>query len=201
MASTERTIRPRAVPISTLNRADWNPRTISRDRLDNLKRSVEADPDFMWMRPILATKDGEVYAGNQRLQACIELGWTDVPAILADVPDALAKQRATRDNNQWGEWDEEALEGIIAGIYESDPDAPKTLGFTDEEITNLLLSAGVGTTDRPYQSGDGGVTYREPSGRDGEEPEAPSEFKQYDADIQTEYKCPSCSYEWSGRAK
>ncbi len=29
-------------------------------------------------------------------------------------------------------------------------------------------------------------------------PEAPAEFPRFDGDIDTEYRCPSCQYEWSG---
>jgi hypothetical protein len=32
-------------------------------------------------------------------------------------------------------------------------------------------------------------------------PPAPEEFKEYGEDIQTEYTCPKCGYEWSGRPK
>lgn len=31
-------------------------------------------------------------------------------------------------------------------------------------------------------------------------PEAPDDFPGYDDDIETEYKCPKCGYEWSGSA-
>ncbi len=33
------------------------------------------------------------------------------------------------------------------------------------------------------------------------EAEAPSDFKEYDETIETEFKCPKCSYEWSGKPK
>jgi len=31
--------------------------------------------------------------------------------------------------------------------------------------------------------------------------EAPEDFKDVDEDIETEHRCPSCGYEWSGKAK
>ena len=30
---------------------------------------------------------------------------------------------------------------------------------------------------------------------------APEEFKEFGDDIVTEYRCPKCAYEWSGKAK
>ena len=34
-----------------------------------------------------------------------------------------------------------------------------------------------------------------------EEPEPPSEFPEYSDDLATEYCCPACGHEWSGKAK
>lgn len=31
--------------------------------------------------------------------------------------------------------------------------------------------------------------------------ESPEEFKEYDAEIKTDYCCPKCGYEWSGKSK
>ncbi|MBV8431306.1 MAG: ParB N-terminal domain-containing protein [Acetobacteraceae bacterium] len=92
------------VPLTQLHPAPWNPRHIKDPRFDQLCRSMEADPDFLWQRPVLATQDGTVFAGNMRLRAAQQLGWTDIPAILCDIPEQLAKERALRDNNQFGEW-------------------------------------------------------------------------------------------------
>ena len=55
------------VPVSLLARwpAPWNPRSIKDERFQNLCRSLEADPDFLQLRPILATADGTIFAGLQ----------------------------------------------------------------------------------------------------------------------------------------
>lgn len=124
---------PKLVPVSALRQAPWNPRRTSRARLDALKRAIAADPEFLWMRPILASADGTVYAGNQRLAAAVELGMTEVPAIVADVPDDLARARAVRDNVHAGEWAEDALADIVA----ASPDA-SALGLADTELAWLI---------------------------------------------------------------
>jgi len=33
------------------------------------------------------------------------------------------------------------------------------------------------------------------------EPDAPDDFSSYDEDIETQYHCPKCDYEWSGKPK
>jgi hypothetical protein len=129
----------RAIPVEHLRRADWNPKTIRRDRLDSLKESIRDDPSFMWRRPILAMQDGTVYAGNMRLQACVELGWTTVPALLEDVPESLARQRALRDNNSWGEWDDAALTVFLRNL-DADVDVGN-VGFTDRELAAIMAEA------------------------------------------------------------
>lgn len=94
------------IPLSKLHPAEWNPRTLKEDRFKNLCKSIENDPEFMELRPILATKSGEIYGGNMRYRAVQHLGWKDVPAVLSDIPEKLAKERAVKDNSQFGEWDD-----------------------------------------------------------------------------------------------
>lgn len=133
----------RAVPIEQLRTATDNPRFIRRDRLDNLKESIERDPDFMWRRPVLARTDGTIYAGNQRYRACTELGWKTIPAIVSDITESLAQQRGLRDNNTWGDWDDEALIQFIQDIARTDADGTATLGFNDVAIRTMLAESDV----------------------------------------------------------
>ena len=89
---------PQMVSLVALTPAAWNPRSINDERFTNLCRSLEADPDFLQLRPILATTDGTIWAGNMRYRAAQKLGWETIPAILVDIPEALAKERALKDN-------------------------------------------------------------------------------------------------------
>jgi DNA modification methylase len=127
----------RAVPIAELHAAPWNPRSISDERFANLCRSIEADPELLWRRPILAQTDGTVYAGNMRLRAAQHLGMTTIPAIVEDVPDRLARERALRDNQQWGEWTEDDLAALLRSLGESGSDLG-LLGFDERELQQLL---------------------------------------------------------------
>lgn len=135
------------VPVGTLRPAPWNPRTITDERFQNLCRSLEADPEFLWRRPILATAAGDVLAGNMRLRAVLHLGWAEVPAIVDDVSEQLAKERALRDNGQWGEWEDQDLAALLRDLAENASDVT-LLGFDGRELNHLLaLSAPARRTD------------------------------------------------------
>lgn len=67
---------------------------------------MEKDPEYMELRPILATKNGTIYCGNMRYRAAQHLGWEDIPCALTDIPEKLAKERAVKDNSNFGEWDD-----------------------------------------------------------------------------------------------
>jgi ParB-like nuclease family protein len=120
-----------------LTPAFWNPRSMKDERFLHLCLSLEADPDFLQLRPILATNDGTIFAGNMRFRAAQQLGWETVPAILVDIPERLAKERAMRDNAQWGEWEEDDLAKLIAELN-AQGSSLDLLGFDERELQSLL---------------------------------------------------------------
>lgn len=136
-----------SVPLSRLKPAPWNPRLIRDERFRSLVRSLEADPEFMQLRPILATKDGTIYAGNMRYRAAAKAGWTEVPVIIDDIDELTAKARAVRDNNGWGEWQDEELAELLHGIGDAGIELGD-LGFDDKELNRILgLAPTEGLTD------------------------------------------------------
>jgi DNA modification methylase len=145
------------VPLEQLTPAPWNPRHIDKNRLKNLAESIRADPNFLLRRPILAQQSGEIYAGNQRWHAAKLLfsqGWTPpwetqtVPADLDDVPDQLARERALRDNNAWGAWDDDSLARLLGDLRDAGSDTG-LLGFDDRELSQLLSRLGDGRELNP----------------------------------------------------
>lgn len=126
-----------AVALPELHPAPWNPRTITDERFQNLCRSIQADPEFLWRRPVLAQRDGTIYAGNLRFRAAVHLGMETVPAIIEDVSDQVAKERALRDNQQWGEWVDDDLSALLARLREDGSDLA-LLGFDERELQQLL---------------------------------------------------------------
>ena len=134
------------VPLAKLTPAPWNPRTIRDERFKNLCESVQADPEFLWRRPILAMADGTIYAGNMRYRAASHLGLKSVPAIVEDVPEKLAKERALRDNAQWGDWQDEQLAEMVYQMAADGSDV-KLLGIEQDELARLLGVVGAGGTE------------------------------------------------------
>ncbi len=138
----------RMVKLSRLRPSEWNPRTIRQPAFKSLMRSLEADPDFLWRRPILANQDGEIFAGNMRFRAAEALEWTEIPVILEEVPDELAKARALRDNNEWGDWQEDELAALL---QELGGELAADVGFDDSYLKNLLDTVGGSGSKDPDQ--------------------------------------------------
>lgn len=112
------------IKISELTLLKNNPRFITDDNFQRLKRDIESDPDFLEKRPVLVNKVWDtltVYWGNQRVRAAKELGWDTIPCdIEENVPEDIMKKRVFVDNTEYGqtdydvianEWDVEEIKG------------------------------------------------------------------------------------------
>lgn len=124
------------VKLSALHLWDKNPRTIKDKRFNALCKSMTDDPSFLELRPVLATKDGRIYAGNMRYRAATHLGWKDIPAIITDIPEKLARERAIKDNNEYGEWNNDELSTLLDEMEKAGTDI-STLGL-DESIEKII---------------------------------------------------------------
>jgi hypothetical protein len=166
----------RIVGIDSLRPSDENPRLVMVDEVERLKRSIQRDPHFLEERPVLAQRDGTIYAGEMRwraLRALFEEGWEApwgrwlVPVSLTDVPEALARERGIRDNLHAGEWQEIELAEALARIAEdagADMEAAEEeqrpwdepehvlsgLGFRDAELRTIMAAAGIGEAVDPF---------------------------------------------------
>ena len=103
----------------------------------------------MELRPILADKEGVIYAGNMRYRAVCHLGWEDVPCIMTDIDDKLAKTRAVKDNNSFGEWDD-TFSSLLHELEKDGVDL-ETLGLSDaiEEMLAEQLPAEIEEDEAP----------------------------------------------------
>lgn len=101
------------IKLTDLHLWQSNPRVIKDKRFEALCKSMTDDPAFLELRPVLATKEGRIYAGNQRYRAAQHLGWTEINAVITDIPEKLANERAIRDNNEFGEWNNDELATIL----------------------------------------------------------------------------------------
>ncbi len=133
-------VAPAAVELVTLERLrPWaeNPRAIAPARLEQLKAALVADPEMLFARPLVALADGLVMLGNQRLRAAQELGWESIPVLFVDLDWERARLWALRDNNAYGEWEEQALGELLAELVGDGVD-PLLTGFSSGELDRLL---------------------------------------------------------------
>ena len=123
---------------SELHESPDNPRTITGERFEALKHSMKQDPGMMEARPLIATLDGEVVAGNMRLRAAKELGWTEVPTVLAPLDEKRKREWMLRDNNGYGEWDQDALTDLVAEYAQGEGADTSLLGFGQDDLDRIL---------------------------------------------------------------
>ena len=94
----------RKVPIHAIRPAPWNPRVLDDADFQGLQQSLVDDPTFFDCHPVLVRKATmEIYAGSQRWRAAQQLGWTEVPAIITDITERTAKERAAKHNAHHGQ--------------------------------------------------------------------------------------------------
>lgn len=134
---------PIQVQVASINRAPYNPRTISKADMDALKASILK---YGLILNFVVQKNGMVMlGGHQRLTACEEIckerGWK-MPetcwAVIMDVDDRTAKQVNIMLNKIGGDFDPYKLGMIFNEIYPyMTPDDVLATGFATEEIVEL----------------------------------------------------------------
>lgn len=159
-----------AVPIEQLRILDGNPR---RGDVTAIARSLRR---FGQRKPVVARRsDGAVIAGNHTVMAAQELGWSELAAVLVGDDEATAKAYALADNrtSTLGSFDEAALASMVADVQAADPELLEAASFTEDDL-NAMVDKLAG-------------------------PSAPDAFPVVDEDLETDYCCPKCGYEWSGK--
>lgn len=127
--------------LSDIKKAPNNPRSITRESLEKLKKSIKDNPDYFEARPIiLSNRTGElvIIAGNQRYEACLQLGLISVPTILLPgLTEDREREIMIRDNVNNGEWDMKLLTSWdVDELKDWGMDLPKEWEGIDEDIEN-----------------------------------------------------------------
>lgn len=127
--------------LDDLVKLENNPRKISQEQLDKLKESIERNPDYFEARPIiLSDRTGElvIIAGNQRYEACRQLGVSEVPTVLMKgLTEEREREIVIRDNVSNGEWDMDALaDWNVSELSEWGVDLPSEWEGVDEDMEN-----------------------------------------------------------------
>lgn len=100
------------IDISELVLMDKNPRKISKENFERLKKSLQNNKEFFEARPIICsnrTGKNIIIAGNQRYRAAKELGMKKVPCVIMTLSEEKEKEINIRDNVELGEWDYDIL--------------------------------------------------------------------------------------------
>lgn len=172
------------VAISRLRGSDYNPRRISPDDLEALKKSIR---EYGLVDPIIAndrtTDNGwkkadlglVVVGGHQRLRAATELGIASVPVVVLSLTEKREKVLNLALNNVGGDFDTRALAVLLKDLSLASVDLGPT-GFNDQEIKALVA-------------------------RMDAEMAPPASFPQAEGKLTTTYQCPSCGFEWSGKPR
>lgn len=102
--------------ISTLRLWDKNPREITKEKMDLLKKYIEK---YGLLSPLKVTPDGEVLGGNHRLKAIKELGWDEVWIHEVNPKDDKEKlEIALLDNQEFATWMGEELKELVINTPE-----------------------------------------------------------------------------------
>lgn len=117
-----------------------NPRQITPQKFDELKKSLQDFPKMMEMRPIIYDEGGVVLGGNMRYKALMDLGYSDVPQewvkCVTELTEQQKKEFVIKDNNSYGEYDWD----ILANEYGDLPLAEWGIDlpdyFAESEVTN-----------------------------------------------------------------
>jgi site-specific DNA-methyltransferase (adenine-specific) len=98
----------KTVKVSDLKPFERNPRRISQDAFNRLKKSLAENG---YHQRIIATKDLRIVGGHQRIKALKELGLKQIAVLVPDKELSAEQFRRLliQDNLPFGEWDFELL--------------------------------------------------------------------------------------------
>lgn len=120
------------VKIDKLVSPSYNPRDITPEKLESLKKSIE---EFGYIDPLIVNKvNMHIVGGNQRYEALKQLGVKEVEVSYVEIEDE-GKEKALniRLNNSSGEWNEIKLQNLLEELKVENVDISLT-GFEDIKI-------------------------------------------------------------------
>lgn len=96
--------------IDELTPTENNPRQISKQDFENLKKSMKEFPEMREIRKVVVDENNRILGGHMRIKALKELGESEVPVDKVYGLTEKQKQRfVIQDNIQNGEWDMDEL--------------------------------------------------------------------------------------------
>jgi hypothetical protein len=123
-----------AVPIGNVTPLDGNPR---KGDVDAVARSLKR---FGQRKPIIATVDGTIIAGNHTHAAAVRLGWSEIAVVYVDDNDTEAKAFALADNRtaDLGTYDNNSLIELMASVAATDLELLEAASYTSDDLHDLM---------------------------------------------------------------
>ena len=166
------------IKVDDIVEAPFNYNEHPANQLEEIKNSLQK---FGQYKNVVLWKDNQCIAGNGLVMAAKELGLETLSCYVAsDLSEVEAKQLCLTDN---------------AAPHLAKPDSDKL----QELLDSLPSIDDIPAVNNEWLASQGIDLDLDSLASD--EVEAPTDFKEYDDDIETEYRCPKCNYEWSGKAK
>jgi len=124
-----------------------NPRTISDEQFEKLKKSINDFPKMMELRPIIIDSNNVILGGNMRFKALQDLGFKEIPDTWVKEADKLTEEEKRefiiKDNvsgGEWkwdtlaNEWDTDKLEewGLDLPVFDEDKKEQAEIKFSNE---------------------------------------------------------------------
>ena len=125
------------VKIKDLISPDYNPREITNEEMEKLKKSIK---EFDYVDPIIVNSyNNHIIGGNQRFEAMKQLGYDEIEVSMVNIPDPNREKALNlRLNKLSGEWDTGKLNDVIQELEINEFDISIT-GFNDYEIKEIEL--------------------------------------------------------------
>jgi site-specific DNA-methyltransferase (adenine-specific) len=122
-----------ALDIDKLSFLEGNPRK------GDIEAVAKSYKQFGQRKPIVATKDYVVIAGNHQLAAARQLGWDKIAVVITDDDELTAKAFALADNRtaELGSYDDDLLADLLSEVS-SVPELMDSTGFSEDDLFDLI---------------------------------------------------------------
>jgi len=122
-----------AINIDKLSFLEGNPRQ------GDVEAVAKSYKQFGQRKPIVATTDHVVIAGNHQLAAARQLGWDEIAVVITDDDELTAKAFALADNRtaELGSYDNDLLADLLSEVS-SVPELMDSTGFSEDDLFDLI---------------------------------------------------------------